>query len=155
MPAQPPSRHSRAARPFVLAGSALLAVGALIGVRSALFMATSVGTSGTVVAFVSQPTDHHAFRVRYDAGGHAYEILTHSYRGELSRGNTEFVEGQTLPVRYRKDAPADGRVFEVREQLGPAALFALPGLGLLLYGLFPEGATAGPLAKAGPARRRR
>jgi hypothetical protein len=141
------------ARRFVITGVVLLLVGVAVVARSAIFFLTSAPARGTVVAFVSLPPDHHAFRVRYEVDGTPYEVLTHTYRGELSAAPNEFREGQTLPIRYRPEAPAGGRVYDPREQLGPAALFLVPGLGLLLYGLFPQGATAGPLAKT-PGRRR-
>lgn len=143
------------ARRFVYAGCALMVVGAAVVARSGLFMLQSVATPGLVTEFVPQPVGHHAFRVRYEAKGQQYDILTGSYSGELSAGNTEFVVGQRLTVRYRPEDPTDARIFEVREQLGPAAFFLLPGLGLLLYGLYPEGATAGPLASPPPSRQPR
>lgn len=140
------------ARRFIYGGALMMLVGAAIAARSGLFMLRSVATPGVITDFVPQPVGHHAFRVRYEAGGRQYDLLTGSYSGELSAGNTEFVVGQRLTVRYRPEAPSEARIYALREQLGPAAFFLLPGLGLLLYGLFPEGATAGPLVEASAPR---
>jgi hypothetical protein len=146
--------RGRIARRFVLGGAILLLIGAAVVARSALFMITSHAASGTVVEFVTVDTDQHAFRVRYEVGGRSYTVLTGSYPGGVSRASNEFRVGQSLPIRYRPESPAEGRVYAAREQLSPALLFGVPGLGLLLYGLFPEGATAGPLATKGKRRKR-
>jgi hypothetical protein len=143
----PPSRQARMARKFVLGGGILLLIAAAVVARSAFFMIGSRAARGTVIEFVRVDTDRHAFRVRYEVGGRGHTVLTSAYPGGLSRQSNEFRIGQSLPIRYRPESPAEGRVFAAREQLGPALLFAVPGLGLLLYGLFPQRATAGPLAK--------
>jgi hypothetical protein len=131
------------ARKFMVAGVILLAAGcALIG-RSALFILASRATEGTVVASVAVSTNQQAFRVRYAVDGRTYEVLTSTYD---SGSNGPRID-ETVTVRYPPGSPAEGRVYSIGEQLGPALFFLVPGLGLFLYGRFPEGATAGPLAK--------
>jgi hypothetical protein len=148
------AQRGRLARQFVLGGAILLLIGAAVVVRSALFMVASQPASGTVIEFVTVDTDQHAFRVRYEVGGRSYTVLTGTYPGGVSIASNEFRVGQSLPIRYRPESPAEGRVYAAREQLAPALLFGVPGLGLLLYGLFPEGATAGPLAMKGKPKPR-
>jgi hypothetical protein len=143
-----------ASRKFVLGGALLLLIGAAVVARSAWFLINSHAASGTVIEFVTVDTDRHAFRVRYDVGGRSYTVLTSAYPGGVSIAQNEFRVGQSLPIRYRPESPAEGRVYAAREQLAPALLFGVPGLGLLLYGLFPEGATAGPLVRQGKRKRR-
>ena len=140
-------REARVARRFVLGGGILLVFGAAVVARSAFFLIGSRAARGTVIEFVTVDTDQHAYRVRYDVDGRDYTVLTNAYPGGLSRESSDFRIGQSLPIRYRPESPAEGRVYAAREQLAPALLFAVPGLGLLLYGLFPQGATAGPLSK--------
>jgi hypothetical protein len=143
------------ARKFVACGAILLFIAAAVIVRSALFMLTSVAASGTVIEFVTVDTQQHAFRVRYEVGGRPYTVLTSTYPGGVSRESSDFRIGQSMPIRYPPEFPAEGRVYAAREQLSPALLFGVPGLGLLLYGLFPQGATAGPLAKRTPKGKRK
>jgi hypothetical protein len=131
------------ARKFVIAGVILLVAGAALIARSALFMLTSRAAEGTVIASVAVSTNQYAFRVRYTVDGRSYEVLTSTF--ESGAGGPRIDE--IVSVRYPAGAPAEGRVYSLREQLGPALFFLVPGLGLFLYGRFPQGATAGPLAK--------
>ena len=134
----PDKRDSRRKRQLaVVIGSIALLISAALLVRPVLLLATASSAEGKVIEFVPDG-DYHRFRVQFDVDGRTREIRTNQYRGSHA-SESEFFVGKKVTVLYPPDAPEEGRVLSLAELFGAAITAAIPGVGLLLYGLNPKG----------------
>jgi hypothetical protein len=134
----------------VVLGVTALLLAAGLAVRPLMLFATAERAAGTVVEHRIASSNHY-YLVQYDVGGRTHEIRSHWYSG-LNRSSTEELhEGKAVTVLYRPDAPGEGRIGTFAELLGPSITAAIPGVGLLLYGLVP----GGRVEKPGKSKKRR